>query len=142
MNNKTIITCALTGGADITEKGQAVPVTPRDIAQSGIDAAKAGAAIIHIHVRDPATGRPSMELALYREVVDRIRQADPDVIINLTTGAGARFVPGQADPKIAAPGSTLVPQRKPGENAISASFSCMSASRNTWSSVPVKLPRR
>lgn len=107
MDNKTIITCALTGGADITEKGRAVPVTPRDIAQSGIDAAKAGAAIVHIHVRDPATGRPSMELALYREVVDRIRQADPDVIINLTTGAGARFVPGQADPKIAAPGSTL-----------------------------------
>ena len=100
----TILTCAVTGGAPI-QNNPAVPVTPKDIAQQAIDAAKAGAAIAHIHVRDPKTGRSSMELDLYREVVERIRDSGSDVIINLTTGTGAQFQPGKDDPKVAGPGS-------------------------------------
>ncbi len=82
-------------------------MTPQQIAASAIDAAKAGAAIVHIHVRDPNTTRPSMDPALYREVVDRIRASGTDVLINLTTGPGARFIPGADDPLKPAPGSTL-----------------------------------
>jgi uncharacterized protein (DUF849 family) len=102
---KTILTCAVTGGAPISGNNPAVPVTPTQIAQQSIDAAKAGAAVVHIHVRDPATGRSSMELALYREVVDRIRDSGSDVVINLTTGTGAMFVPGKEDPSVAGPGT-------------------------------------
>src|SRR5207248_5185719 len=85
------------------------PVTPQQIAQSAIDAAKAGAAIVHVHVRDPQTTRPSMELALYREVVARVRDSGTDVLINLTTGPGARFVPGNEDPLKPGPGTTFKP---------------------------------
>ena len=88
---------------------RAVPVTPEQIAQSALDAAKAGAAIVHIHVRDPKTTRPSMEPALYTEVVDRIRASGSDVLINLTTGPGARFVPGADDPQKPGPGTTMRP---------------------------------
>lgn len=112
MHRKVMISCALTGGGDTASKNPAVPVTPQQIAQAAIDAAKAGAAIVHIHVRDPQTGRPSAELALYREVVDRIRSSATDVIINLTTGPGARFVPGADDPKQPSPDTTL---RRPQE---------------------------
>jgi uncharacterized protein (DUF849 family) len=99
-----ILTCALTGGAPI-QNNPAVPITPEDIAQQAIDAAKAGAAVAHIHVRDPQTGRSSMELSLYREVVERIRDSGSDVVINLTTGTGAQFQPGKEDPKVAGPGT-------------------------------------
>lgn len=100
----TILTCAVTGGAPIRDN-PAVPITPQQIAQQAIDAAKAGAAVAHIHVRDPKTGRSSMELDLYREVVDRIRDSGSDVVINLTTGTGAQFQPGKDDPKVAGPGT-------------------------------------
>lgn len=100
----TILTCAVTGGAPI-QNNPAVPVTPKDIARQAIDAAKAGAAVAHIHVRDPNTGRSSMDLELYREVVARIRDSGSDVVINLTTGTGAQFVPGKDDPKVAGPGT-------------------------------------
>ena len=100
----TILTCAVTGGAPISGNNPAVPVTPVQIAQQSIDAAKAGAAVVHIHVRDPATGRSSMELELYREVVGRIRDSGSDVVINLTTGPGAMFVPGKEDPAAAGHG--------------------------------------
>ena len=86
MQRKVMISCAVTGSADTPGRNPAVPVTPAQIAQSAIDAAKAGAAIVHIHVRDPKTTRPSMEPALYTEVVDRIRASGSDVLINLTTG--------------------------------------------------------
>jgi uncharacterized protein (DUF849 family) len=102
-----IVTCALTGGGDTVGKSPAVPVTPEQIAGSAIEAARAGAAIVHIHVRDPATGKPATDLALYREVVERIRAVDTDVILNLTTGAGARFIPSAADPKVGGEGTTL-----------------------------------
>jgi uncharacterized protein (DUF849 family) len=100
----TILTCALTGGAAI-QNNPAVPVTPQQIAGQAIDAARAGAAVAHIHVRDPKTGRSSMDLDLYREVVERIRDSGSDVIINLTTGTGAQFMPGKDDPKVAGPGT-------------------------------------
>jgi uncharacterized protein (DUF849 family) len=98
VNRKTIITCAVTGGADTVGKHPAIPVTPAHIATAAIDACKAGAAIAHIHVRDPETGKPSMENRLYGEVVQRIRDSGSPVIINLTTGAGARFYPSDNDP--------------------------------------------
>lgn len=107
MSRKTVITCALTGSFDTPSKNPAVPVTPEQIANSALDAAKAGAAVVHIHVRDPKTAKPSMELALYREVVERIREKNADVILNLTTGAGGRFIPDAADPRQAAEGTTL-----------------------------------
>lgn len=107
MQRKVMISCAVTGSADTPGRNPAVPVTPQQIAQSAIDAAKAGAAIVHVHVRDLQTTRPSMELALYREVVERIRDSETDVLINLTTGPGARFVPGKEDPEKPGPGTTL-----------------------------------
>jgi uncharacterized protein (DUF849 family) len=110
---KTIITCAVTGGGAITERSTYVPITPLQIAESAIGAARAGAAIVHIHVRDPETGAPSMELGLYREVVERIRASGVDVLINLTTGVGARYVPDERDPAIAGPGTNFVsPERR------------------------------
>ena len=102
-----MIACALTGAAASPEKNPALPVTPEEIARSGIEAARAGAAIVHIHVRDPKTAAPSMALDHYREVVERIRDSGSDAIINLTTGAGARFVPSADDPKVGDARSTL-----------------------------------
>jgi uncharacterized protein (DUF849 family) len=107
MQRKVMISCAVTGSADSVGKNPAVPVTPQQIATSAIDAAKAGAAIVHIHVRDPKTALPSMEGALYAEAVDRIRQSGADVVINLTTGPGGRFSPDAADPMKPGPGTTL-----------------------------------
>ena len=104
-----ILTCAITGGDDTAGRFPAVPVTPRQIAESAIEACRAGAAIAHIHVRDPATGRPSLDPALYREVVERVRDSGSPVILNLTTGAGARFLPDASAPNTAAAGSNLRP---------------------------------
>jgi uncharacterized protein (DUF849 family) len=98
MSRPVIISCALTGGGDTTGLSPHVPVTPEQIANEALAARAAGAAIVHIHVRDPETGKPSREAALYGEVVRRIRGAGSDVLINLTTGAGGRFVPDAEDP--------------------------------------------
>lgn len=107
MSIKTIITCAVTGSAPTPAKNPAVPVTPEEIANSALAAAEAGAAVVHIHVRDPETTGRSMELAHYTEVVERIRASGSDVVINLTTGPGATLVPGSMDPDVAGPGSQL-----------------------------------
>ena len=107
MQRKIIISCAVTGSADSPGKNPAVPVTPEQIARSSIDAAKAGAAVVHIHVRNPQTTKPSMDGALYREVVERIRASGTDVLINLTTGPGARFEHDPRDPTKPGPASTL-----------------------------------
>ena len=107
MQRKVIISCAVTGAADTPGRNPAVPVTPEQIANSAIDAAKAGAAIVHIHVRDPKTSKPSMDTAHYREVVERIRASSADVLINLTTGPGARFTHDEADPLKPGPDSVL-----------------------------------
>lgn len=109
MSRDVIITCAITGGGDTVGKHPAIPVTPEQIAVSAIDAAKAGAAIVHIHVRDPKTGKPSMEVALYREVVERIRASGTDVVINLTTGPGARYLPSAENPATGGPGTSMAP---------------------------------
>ena len=94
MNWEVFITCAVTGAGDTTGKSERVPVTPAAIADSAIEAAKAGAAIAHIHVRDPETGRGSRDPRLYREVVERVRSADVDVVLNLTAGMGGDLVLG------------------------------------------------
>jgi uncharacterized protein (DUF849 family) len=107
MQRKVMISCAVTGSADTPGRNPAVPVTPAQIAQSAIDAAKAGAAIVHIHVRNPETTRPSMNPAHYREVVERIRSSGTDVLINLTTGPGARFMHDDKDPSKPSADSTL-----------------------------------
>lgn len=112
MPDKTIVCCAITGGADTVGKSPHVPVTPEQIANSAIGAAKAGAAIVHLHVRHPQTGKASMDLGLYREAVERIRASDTDVVINLTTGAGGRFIPGAEDPSVAGPGTSLTSPEK------------------------------
>jgi len=109
LQQPVILTCAVTGGDDTAGRFPAVPVTPAQIASSAIAACEAGAAIAHIHVRDPQTGKPSMSVALYREVVDRIRDSGSPVIVNLTTGPGARFVPSNEAANQAEPGSNLRP---------------------------------
>lgn len=107
MARDVILSCAVTGAADSTGKSPFVPVTPEDIANSAIGAARAGAAVVHIHVRDPATGKASMDLQLYTEVAERIRDADVDVLLNLTTGPGCRFNPDADNPANPGPGSTI-----------------------------------
>jgi len=97
MNRNIIVSCAVTGSGDSVGKHPAIPVTPQEIANAAIDAAKAGAAIAHIHVRDPETGKPSRRLDLYREVVSRIRESDTDVILNLTTGMGGDLYLGDGE---------------------------------------------
>jgi uncharacterized protein (DUF849 family) len=109
---KVIITCAITGNLTRPEQSPYLPITPQQIADSALEAAEAGAAIAHIHVRDPETGRPSMSIELYRDVMDRIRARNPKLIINLTTGPGGRFVPSEEDPKVAGPGTTLMAPEK------------------------------
>jgi uncharacterized protein (DUF849 family) len=108
-NPKTFITCAVTGNLVKPDQTPHLPITPQQIADECLAAEAAGAAAVHIHVRDPQTGRPSMDVDLYRDVVERIRAASRELIINLTTGPGGRFVPGETDPKVYAPGTTLLP---------------------------------
>ncbi len=107
MPNEVILTCAVTGGHNNQGKHPNYPITPRHIASDCIEVAKAGAAIVHIHVRDPETGMRSGDPALFREVVERIRDSGSEVLINLTTSEGARFVPGAEDAGIGGPGTTL-----------------------------------
>ncbi|MEM1038777.1 MAG: 3-keto-5-aminohexanoate cleavage protein [Pseudomonadota bacterium] len=97
MNREVFITCAVTGSGATQDKSPHVPRSPKQIADSAIDAAKAGAAIVHCHVRDPETGVPSRRLDLYREVTDLIRAADVDVVLNLTAGMGGDMVFGSTD---------------------------------------------
>ena len=106
-STKTILTVAVTGNLTTLQQHPGLPCTPEQIANAALESAKAGAAIAHIHVRYP-DGRPSMELEHYREVVNRIRDKNSDLIINLTTGLGGRFVPSKDDPKIAGPGTSIV----------------------------------
>ena len=108
MNTDVIITCAVTGASDTAELNPAVPVTPKQIADACIEAAGAGAAIVHIHVRDPETGKGSRDPNLYREVVEQVRGSGIDVILNLTSGMGGDFVPGEDDPTVPGPGTDLV----------------------------------
>ncbi len=97
MNKEVFITAAVTGSGSTQDRSPHVPRSPKEIAESAIDAAKAGAAIVHCHVRDPETGVPSRDLKLYREVTDRIRDSDVDVVLNLTAGMGGDIVFGPTD---------------------------------------------
>jgi uncharacterized protein (DUF849 family) len=97
LNRNPIITCAVTGSGDTAGKHPDLPKSPAEIATAAIEAAKAGAAIAHIHVREPDTGKPSRDVDLYREVVDRVRDSDTDVVINLTTGMGGDLFLGSDD---------------------------------------------
>ena len=108
MNRKVIITCALTGAGDTVGKSEHVPVTPEQIAESGIEAARAGAAIVHVHVRDPNTGAGSRDVSLYREVVQRLRKSDVDMVVNTTAGMGGDLYLNPDDPSGFAEGTDLV----------------------------------
>ena len=94
MRKSVFITAAITGSGGTQDRSPLVPRSPQQIAEAAIDAAKAGAAVVHCHVRDPETGAPSRDLALYREVTDRIRESDTDVVLNLTAGMGGDMVFG------------------------------------------------
>jgi len=134
MAQKTIISCAVTGNLVKPEQHPDLPITPRQIAQAALDARAAGAAIAHIHVRDPETGLGSMRLDLYREVVDRIRDAGSDVLINLTTGEGGRFVPSEDEPRVAGAGTTLVHPLRRVEHIVALKPDLCSLDFNTMNS--------
>jgi len=108
MNREVIVTCAVTGSGDTVDKHPGVPVTPDQIANSAIEAAKAGAAIAHMHVRDPETGQPSRDLKFYSEVVERVRDSDTDVVVNLTAGMGGDWVVDKTDPTKPAAGTDMI----------------------------------
>ncbi len=109
MNRKVFVTCAVTGSGSTQDRSPHVPRSPKEIAESAIAAAKAGAAIVHCHVRDPETGVPSRNVQYYREVTDRIRDAEVDVILNLTAGMGGDLVlGGTVQPLPVAPGTDMI----------------------------------
>jgi uncharacterized protein (DUF849 family) len=135
---KTILSCAVTGNITTPQQHPGLPITPRQIADSAIEAGKAGAAIAHIHVRDPESGKPSMDVALYREVMERIRGSGSDIIINLTTGPGGRYWPSEHDPRVADPRSTLLPPEKRVEHIVALRPELCSLDLNTmWSGTAV-----
>src|SRR5664279_4006798 len=132
-SKKTILTVAVTGNLTTVQQHPGLPCTPEQIANAALESAKAGAAVVHIHVRHP-DGRPSMELEHYREVVNRIRDKNSDLVINLTTGPGGRFVPSKDDPRLAAPGSTLVHPLKRVEHIVALKPDIATLDLNTmWS---------
>ena len=109
MNHDVMITCALTGAGDTVDKHPAIPVTPTQIAAAAVEAAKAGATVVHCHVRDPITGKGSRDPALYREVVARIRDSGVDIIVNLTAGMGGDLEIGAGETPLAfGPATDLV----------------------------------
>ncbi len=108
MNHDVIITCAVTGAGDTTSRSDLVPVTPQQIADAAIEAAQAGAAVVHVHVRDPQTGQGSRDPKLFKETVDLIRASDTDLILNLTAGMGGDWVPSEDDPSLPGPGSDMI----------------------------------
>lgn len=108
MNYDVVLTCAVTGAGDTTGKSAHVPVTPKAIADAAIEAAKAGAAIAHIHARDPETGQGSRDPKLFKEIVDRVRDSGTDVVINLTAGMGGDWVPSADDPSMPGEGTDMI----------------------------------
>jgi len=105
---KTIITCAITGAVTTREQTPYLPVTPEEIATSALEAAEAGASVVHLHVRDIDTARPSTNVDLYRDTVDRIKKQNTDVLINLTTGPGALYIPTPGNLTQGTPNSLLL----------------------------------
>jgi uncharacterized protein (DUF849 family) len=132
--NKTILTCAVTGNLTKPEMTPYLPITPKQIADSCLGAADAGAAVVHIHVRYPETGKPSMELDHYAEVMHLIKAQNKELIINLTTGPGGRYVPTEGDPKVFAPGTTLCDPLKRVEHVAALKPEICSLDLNTMNS--------
>jgi len=108
MNYDVILTCAVTGAGDTVGRHPGVPVTPQQIADAAIEAAKAGASIAHLHVRDPETGQGSRDPDLFRQAVELVRESDTDVVINLTAGMGGDWVPSDEDPSVGGPGTDMI----------------------------------
>ena len=136
MADKTFITCAITGNITRPDQTPHLPITPEHIANECLAAAGEGAAAVHIHVRDPATGKPSNDVSHYREVMERIRKRDTSLIINLTTGPGGRFVPSADDPKVYAPGTTLKPPLERVRHVVELKPDICSLDLNTMNSGP------
>ena len=132
--NKTILTCAVTGNLTKPEMTPYLPITPKQIADACLGAADAGAAVAHIHVRYPETGKPSMELDHYAEVMQLIKAQNKELIINFTTGPGGRYVPTEGDPKIFAPGTTLCDPLKRVEHVAALKPEICSLDLNTMNS--------
>ena len=109
MTRKLMLTCAVTGAGSTTKKHPGVPVTPPQIAAACIEAARAGASVVHIHVRDPATGEGGRDPAHFREAVARIRDSGVDIVLNLTCGMGGRLVLDEDNPAIMAAGTDMAP---------------------------------
>ncbi|OKL37473.1 3-keto-5-aminohexanoate cleavage protein [Domibacillus mangrovi] len=107
MNKHVILSCAVTGAGDTASKSSHVPITPKEIAESSIKAAKAGATIVHLHVRDPHTGQLSHDVSLFKETVERIRESDTDVIINITAGGGGDWIPSEENPSHGGEGTDM-----------------------------------
>lgn len=110
--NKTILTCAITGSVTDPDSTPYLPITPEQIANSALEAADAGAAVVHLHVRDPETRRTSMSTDLYIDVVERIKKFNTEVLINLTTGPGATFVPGKQILHVGEKQSVFMPAKR------------------------------
>jgi uncharacterized protein (DUF849 family) len=136
MADKTFITCAVTGNLTKPEQTPHLPITTEHIANECLAAAGEGAAVVHIHVRDPQTGRPSMDVNLYRDVVERIRKRDATLIVNLTTGPGGRYVPSEDDPKVYAKGTTLLPPLERVRHVVELKPDICSLDLNTMNSGP------
>ena len=108
MNYDVVLTCAVTGAGDTTGKSPHVPVTPKEIAAAAIEAVKAGASIAHIHARDPETGQGSRDPKLFKEIVDRVRDSDTDVVINITAGMGGDWISDPLNPAMPGPGTDMI----------------------------------
>jgi len=108
MNTNVVVTCAVTGAGDTVDKHPAIPVTPEQIANSAIEAADAGAAIVHLHVRDPETGKGSRDINLFKETVELVRNSGRNVLINLTAGMGGDLVVDDENPEVPAEGTDLI----------------------------------
>ncbi|WP_157271731.1 BKACE family enzyme [Azohydromonas aeria] len=144
MSASTILTCAVTGNLTRPEQTPHLPITPSQIAEEALAAGEAGAAAVHLHVRDPQTGAPSMDIELYARVVEAIRRHDPRLVINLTTGPGGRFVPGEPDPRVAGPGTSLLPPEARVEHVVALRPDICSLDLNTMNSgeqVVINTPR-
>ncbi len=108
MNTNVVVTCAVTGAGDTVDKHPSIPITPEQIANSAIEAADAGAAIVHLHVRDPQTGKGSRDIALFQDVVERVRNSGRNVLINLTAGMGGDLIVDDDNPQVPGEGTDLI----------------------------------
>jgi len=108
MNYDVVLTCAVTGAGDTVGKSPHVLVTPKAIAESAIEAAQAGASVVHLHARDPETGQGSRDPKLFKEIVDRVRDSDTDVVINMTAGMGGDWVPDPRNPAMPGAGTDMI----------------------------------